>query len=381
MPRQYIIHRRDVLKAAGALVTVAIPALSSADPLDAARLHSKSNLHFGHNGWPFDAYPDQDLLNAKHSMIVADLRGPGVIRRFHISEPGAREPFHPADAFGRGVIVEIYYDHSTLPSVCVPLSDFFLDGTRQAKNFSTPTFEKFPKGYFSFVQMPFREAAKVVLRNDLAFDLTAYAFIEWEKMDAWDRSLGYFHATWKRDVFQLGPDTEREFLHINAEGHLFGRSETVVTDEPLFDGFTYVMEGNNEFRIDDAPLEINYLGSEDAFGMSWGWSEAFIGEQHGTTFVQQSGPSTVSTYYFWDPAGVPFRKNIDLRVSWKDEFKNNKIFDTTEFQRQLRARNAANGCWVDYASTFYWYQRQVGFVHAPLPAVEDRLKSLMRSSV
>lgn len=39
--------------------------------------------------------------------------------------------------------------------------------------------------------------------------------------------------------------------------------------------------------------------------------------------------------------------------------------------------NAANGGWVDYATTYYWYQRESGYDHAPMPPVAERCKPVL----
>ena len=39
---------------------------------------------------------------------------------------------------------------------------------------------------------------------------------------------------------------------------------------------------------------------------------------------------------------------------------------------------AMGGTWVDYATTFYWYQAQVGYAHEPLPPLAARAATLLR---
>ena len=36
------------------------------------------------------------------------------------------------------------------------------------------------------------------------------------------------------------------------------------------------------------------------------------------------------------------------------------------------------GCWVDYATVYYWYQTVPGgYCHQPLPSVEERIKGIL----
>jgi len=46
----------------------------------------------------------------------------------------------------------------------------------------------------------------------------------------------------------------------------------------VFSGMAFVMEGNNEYRVDgEREPVINYLGSECAFSFCWGWRQVFNG--------------------------------------------------------------------------------------------------------
>ncbi len=60
--------------------------------------------------------------------------------------------------------------------------------------------------------MPFAKRAKVMLRNDTDKDVMNYSYVEWEPLEKWSEQLGYFHATWRRQVFQLSKDTESGVL-------------------------------------------------------------------------------------------------------------------------------------------------------------------------
>ena len=51
-------------------------------------------------------------------MILADLKGPGLITYFYITD-GSRGHFYP------GLVLEVFWDEEMEPSIRVPLSDFF----------------------------------------------------------------------------------------------------------------------------------------------------------------------------------------------------------------------------------------------------------------
>lgn len=62
-----------------------------------------------------------------------------------------------------------------------------------------------------------------MLRNDTEIRQDHHGYVEWEKLDAWDPALGYFHATYQRKTFQLTDECQETFFHVNGAGHLLGR--------------------------------------------------------------------------------------------------------------------------------------------------------------
>ena len=237
-----------------------------------AVIQNDSTTGFSNAGWKYDRYQDLPSLDAHQRMVVADLTGPGIIRHIHTTR------HHPPELTVRGIVLEIYFDDAQEPAVACPLADFFGDGCNgKSMYFSTPWVECAPWSYNCYFPMPFAKRAKVILRNDTDKDVMNYSYVEWEPLEKWSEQLGYFHATWKRRVFQLSKDTEMEFFHVQGSGHILGRQFSVATDEPLFQNFNVVMEGNNEIDIDGRERAVDYLGTEDSFTFSWGFQQTFAG--------------------------------------------------------------------------------------------------------
>lgn len=329
-------------------------------------------------GWRYDAYPELESLDAGKSITIGAIEGPAIITQIHSTQQlmTADAQWIPEDdrRVIRGVVLEIYFDDVATPAVCVPLGDFFADGcVGRAKNFGTTFIEKAPGSYNCTIPMPFARSARVVLRNDTPLDLMNYSFVEFERLPRWEDDLGYFHATWERSAFQLHGKTNHSFLHIDGCGHLLGRAWSICTDEPFFNLFSFVEEGNNEVRIDGAERPtIDYLGSEDSFGFSFGFRDTYAGPYSGINYQQRATPSMLSIYRFFHNNVIRFNKSLDWRINWSYEWTRN-----AEFQSKLQALNDGDRCWIDYATTFYWYQEAVGFAHKPLPDVEDRIKTFL----
>ncbi|MCZ7545506.1 MAG: DUF2961 domain-containing protein [Anaerolineae bacterium] len=216
-----------------------------------------------------------------------------------------------------------------------------------------------------------------MLRNETDLDLRNYSFVEFERLPRWDAGLGYFHATWKRFAFQLHGQTDQPFFHVEGCGHLIGRAWSICTDEPFFADYRFVMEGNNEVRIDgDARPTVDYLGTEDSFGFSWGFRQPYSGPYNGMNYIQPAEPSLLSVYRFRRANPIRFNKSLDWRVNWAHEWTSDAAF-----QRQISDLNRANRCWVDYATTYYWYQDTVGYAHEALPGLEERSRAVLRANL
>ncbi len=358
--------------------------MTEADWMDIARIRSR-NFGMCNGGWAYDGYPDLETLDAGKTITVAEIEGPAVITQIHITQHTIRKPRRSPGMSdddckrlcSRGVVLEIHFDGVETPAVQSPLSDFFADGCcGRATDFSGLYVEKAPDSYNCFAPMPFGKSARVTLRNDTEFDINSYAFVEFERLPSWSPEMGYFHATWARKCSALHAGSDEHFLTIAGRGHLVGQAWSVCTDEPMFSDYRFVMEGNNEFRIDgETRPSADYLGTECAFGFCWGFPRVFSSLRHGINFVQREHPSLLSVYRFRDRNAIGFKKSLDLRINWTHEFRNN-----ASFQKEMAERHEQGGGLIDYATTFYWYQNHIGHDHAAMPAVEDRAKTLARQN-
>jgi len=339
-----------------------------------AIIRPEAETGFSNGGWALDRYPELERLDPKASITVADLKGPGIIRHIHTTRH-----YKPAITT-RGVVLLIYFDGAPSPAVQCPLGDFFGDGCNgKSRDFTTPLIECAPGSYNVYIPMPFKTGAKVVLRNDSDVRLDNYSYVEWETPAKWRPELGYFHATYRRQTFQLTDETRETFFHVKGAGHLLGRQFSVATDEKAFKHFNFVMEGNNEVDIDGRERRLDYLGSEDSFTFSWGFQRPFAGYRAGMPFMKTDAPlHLLSMYRFHDYMPIRFQKELTWSIDWRYEFRGK---GSPEGRRGLQERKKAGGGWVDYATVFYWYQdNPAGFEHAPLGPVAERIKDLLKSS-
>lgn len=332
---------------------------------------SDKPVGFSNGAWNRDRNRDAKQLVAGTTVVVADIEGPGVIRQIHSTR------HFPTEIFARGIVLEIRFDDAEEPAVLCPLADFFGDGCNGAGvNFTTPLIECAPGSYNCYIPMPFRKRAQVLLRNDTDRNATNYSYVEWERLPEWNPCYGYFHATFARRSFRLTRDTDITFFEIRGRGQFLGRQYSIVTDEPTFNNFEYVMEGNNEVDIDGQARVLDYLGSEDSFTFSWGFQEPFSGLRAGMPFIDKGKPHRLSLYRFHDHMPIPFEKQLRWHINWSTEWA---FHDDGPWVEQHDEALARDGCWVDYQTVHYWYQDVPGgFTHEPLPNAETRRQPMLR---
>ncbi|MGB2958926.1 MAG: DUF2961 domain-containing protein [Bacteroidota bacterium] len=326
---------------------------------------------FSNGGWKYDRYRDLQPLEANTSIVIADIDGPAVITHIHTTR------HWPADTMARGVVLQIFFDDAEEPAVNCPLADFFGDGCNgKSMYFSSTLIECAPWSYNAYIPMPFKKRARVVLRNDTDRRVSNYSYVEWETLPEWTNDLGYFHATYRRTSLQLTGETSEEFFHVEGNGHFIGRQFSVLTDEPLFKNFELVMEGNNEVDIDGRERALDYLGTEDSFTFSWGFQATFAGRHAGMPFIQKTDTLALSIFRFHDYMPVRFSRELTWRINWKYEFY---WESKQQYLADVRERAKKGGCWVDYATVFYWYQDVPGgYRHAPLEEVARRTEAILK---
>src|ERR1039458_2008074 len=100
---------------------------------------------------------------SKH-VVVADLKGPAAITMIHFAY-GQSQVAPPMKRLNRDLLLRIYWDGETSPSVDCPLVDFFCDpaGTRDGVNTAMVNARR---GFNAYFPMPFQKSAKVELVYD-----------------------------------------------------------------------------------------------------------------------------------------------------------------------------------------------------------------------
>lgn len=314
---------------------------------------------------------DRLCLPAGETAVLLDVSGPGCVTHIWMT------PASIEDQVLRKLVLRMYWDGETEPSVLVPLGDLFGMGHAQTANFWSLPLVMAPRdglGLNSYFPMPFSNGARIEVASEcFTSETRLYYNIDYEEWPVPQEDLGRFHAQWRRENPTDGISDEGMISHTYAhagvnqsdEGNYCileaeGRGHYVGCNLNIHnlradrgDGANWYGEGDEMMRIDgeEWPVSIHGTGTEDYFNTAWGPNEPFS-----------------SPYFGMAKAGGACWSG---KISWY-RFH---LADPVRFQRSIRVsieHGHANRRCDDYSSTAYWYQTEPHRPFGLLP-VEQRL--------
>jgi D-arabinan exo alpha-(1,3)/(1,5)-arabinofuranosidase (non-reducing end) len=256
----------------------------------------------GAKGHPYDT------IRAGQSLVLADIKGAGIIRRIWITVEN-RTP-----AMLRSLRLEMFWDDGQKPAVSTPLGDFFGAALGQTVAFENALFSS-PEGrsFNTIVPMPFRRAARIVLTNDSTTDLPRIFYDVDYTLGPPPSDMLYFHAYWRREhPTTLGTDF-RVLPEIKGRGRYLGTVVGVRTDPMYAD--TWWGEGEMKVVLNSGASQETLVGTgtEDYIGTGWGQG-AYTHRYQGSPIADGKGRRW--TFYRWHVPD-PIFFDTSCEVSWQ----------------------------------------------------------------
>lgn len=191
-------------------------------------------------------------LPAGKEVELCNIEGSGIIRHIWIVYPGATY---------RNIILRMYWDDCSVPSVECPLGDFFFLGWDKYYRINTAKVNVNPaRGLNSFWEMPFKKHAKITMQNIGEADNVVYFQIDYQKREV-PENIGYFHVFFNR-VNPMPYKQNYPLLDVKGTGKYVG---TYMAYAPKDNGWW----GEGEFKFfidgDDEYPTICGTGTEDYF--------------------------------------------------------------------------------------------------------------------
>ncbi len=318
---------------------------------------------------PTGANADSRVVAPGGTLTVLDTDGPGTISHiwFTISDG---EPYNL-----KRIVLRMYWDGETSPSVEAPIGDFFGLGLGYYYNWHSEMLSVGSvKALNCFFPMPFRRHARITITNEGKQPIDSFYYnIDYRTYShPLPGGTLYFHAEYRQAQPNHGwtnkwtsngdplvddktnPDGKGNYVWMDAKGHgqYVGVTMSVLQNQDMWWG-----EGDDMFFIDGATKpSIAGTGTEDYFLGAWDFGgKPFSYALYGAPVVgKELAGARSSVYRFHLDSPIPFTQSIRATIE----------------------HGNANHRSDNYYSVAYWYQAEPHAPFPPLPPVEQRLPAL-----
>lgn len=277
---------------------------------------------------------------------LASINGPGVIVNFWVTIAS------PDEYFLRRILLRMYWDGETSPSIEVPIGDFFGTGY-QYQHYITPYLGMSSGGYYCYFPMPFEKSARIEVVNQTGQEVTSFYYhIDYQQLSQpLEKDVAYFHATWHRDP-RTTSKINYSVLEAEGEGHFVGLNLNMQS----YDNDTQFLEGDEMVYVDGQKKPSMYgTGTEDYFNSGWYFNKGeFAAPYHG--LILKDTLQRIVAYRFQIQDAVPFTKSLRFTIE----------------------HGESNAEAADYSSTAYWYQKEPHKPFAPMPPSGFRIPLRVR---
>jgi len=333
------------------------PTGSAIDLPDYARLRNYKSLKqssFDRTGGNADAFH----IAPGGELEVFQSAGPGIITHIWFTI-AARSGHHLKE-----IVLRIFWDGNTKPSVEVPVGDFFGlnlgDYFVYQSAFLNCSSVKALNCYFA---MPFQKSARITVTNESKLEVNAfYSNIDYQLVPSLAAEALYFHAQYRQatpnhaDSYAAGQKEinlngahNYVFFETKGRGHMMGVTFGVLQNSDGWFG-----EGDEMIFIDDPDKPaITGTGTEDYLNGAWDFAAVqFAHLYNGAPFIS-SAERDGGRYCL-------YRWHADNPVT----------FNT--YMRHTIEHGHANDRADNFYSVGYWYQTEPATDFPPLPPVETR---------
>ncbi len=275
-------------------------------------------------------------------LTIFDVEGPGMVVRMWFAI-NSSDPY-----FLRRIVIRIYWDDESKPSVEAPIGDFFGSGFKY-RPYISQYLGMTSGGYVCYFPMPFERSARIEITNETRHEIYGFYYqIDYQKFEgALESDVAYFHAQWNRSI-RTNYDSNFVILKAEGKGHLVGVNLSVQS----YDGKLGFLEGDEMIYVDgEKRPSIRGTGTEDYFSGAWYFNNGEFAGPYSGLIYKNDTLGQISAYRLNIVDPVPFRKNIKVTIE----------------------HGHGNQDVADYSSMAYWYQMEPHKPFAPFPIAGQRI--------
>ncbi|MBN2129237.1 MAG: DUF2961 domain-containing protein [Sedimentisphaerales bacterium] len=303
--------------------------------------------------------PENNADSAKFAIgetrTLAHLKGPGQIRHIWLV------PYSMDIRYPRALVLRIYWDGASVPSVETPLGDFFAagNGMRATVNSLPVKVSSYGRGLNCYWQMPFRKEARITLSNESDKEpASCYYQIDWTKLPHAPATTMYFHARYHQEY---PPEVGKPYTAFvgKGRGHYVG---TVLSSQNAIGH--WFGEGDDFFYIDgEVTPSLCGTGTEDYFSEAWNM-RVHSSLYTGCTIFEPRAPDARVTAYRWHIADpILFRTSLKFELERRGFVVDNK-------GNVIEPSGPRPDFW---SSVSFWYQDTIAQPWCEFPPYKNRV--------
>ncbi|MEL6556707.1 MAG: glycoside hydrolase family 172 protein [Bacteroidota bacterium] len=317
----------------------------------------------------------KNKIKPGETRTIMEVEGPGIIK--HMWMTVAHQEYYHL----KKIIIRMYWDGETNPSVEAPIGDFYGLGLGKYETYETAfTSVGSQKALNAYFQMPFKKSAKITITSECDQPIGAFYYnIDWEKHRELPKDVLYFHASYRQQTPTDGyttewggnndahiynkknPKGEGNYVIMEAEGrgHFLGVTHSLIQNQGDWWG-----EGDEMIYIDgETEPSIVGTGAEDYYLGAWCYGGC------GLNTFGNALPEFAYLHY-----GNPVNGGDDRGAQWiVYRFHTEAPVTFRESIKMTIEHGHANHRSDNYYTVAYWYQTEPHKPFPAMPPVEERL--------
>jgi hypothetical protein len=303
--------------------------------------------------WPYDKYPEMPELDAGKTVTLIDQDGPGMVSCLHISNYYDKQKILQGPEAAQGLVLRAWYDRAPQPAIEMPLMDFLADIQADSAFFSTLYFSKVKHSHNFRLPIPFRRHLRITLENTSTLDLIGYSEVQWEAVDDIPADCGYLRVDARSGIMRV-PQEPVTLWDLTGPGAVAAHWLQFESDDPLCPGGELLCEGNQEIYLDqedrDPTPALEYLGTEDFYGFSWGFKEVQSDFYVAILKRQDLSGGGARIALLRTRAGdrIQFQRSCKLVLNYTHDAN-------CQINSRVRQAGEKGGIFAPYRSCVYWY--------------------------
>jgi Protein of unknown function (DUF2961) len=237
--------------------------------------------------------------------LLADVKGPGKITYFYYTDDSHFDPTAGTGFMYPGLVLEVFWDNASEPSIRVPLWSFFGAFERRTVDYQSLPMQINHYCYMTYLPMPFSTRARFVLLNDgdQAYSRSAAYDVDYETDPVYGSEPSRLHAAWSRS--NPARNSIHVLLNVAGKGQYVGNFLQFDTRYKGWWG-----EGDTIFYADGKRLD-HSPGTEDEYGSCWSFRHTYSYLSSGYIQMDQ-GKNRMYRWYLANP--VRFQRSLKVEI-------------------------------------------------------------------